>query len=110
MGRAVHAEFGVGDAAVVFLTLAGGVLATWWAERSEGLRTPILFGAAVVGSRWAALWAQEPGERLTALLAEATQDRPTGSARIRFLPRTTPSGKVYAFYDMQGYETRPRDS
>jgi len=44
------------------------------------------------------------GERLTELLAEATQDRPTGGARMRFLLRTTPPGKGYAFYDMQGYE------
>jgi hypothetical protein len=42
--------------------------------------------------------------RLTELLAEATQDRPTGGARMRFLQRTTPPGKGYAFYDMQGYE------
>ncbi|HZC66981.1 MAG TPA: glycosyltransferase family 39 protein [Nitrospirales bacterium] len=44
------------------------------------------------------------GERLVELLAEATQDRPTGGARMRFLQRTTPPGKGYAFYDMQGYE------
>ena len=44
------------------------------------------------------------GERLNELLAEATQDRPTGGARMRFLLRTTPSGKGYAFYDMQAYE------
>ena len=44
------------------------------------------------------------GERLTELLAEATQDRPTGGTRMRFLLRTTPPGKGYAFYDMQGYE------
>jgi len=44
------------------------------------------------------------GERLNELLAEATQDRPTGGARMRFLLRTTPPGKGYAFYDMQAYE------
>jgi hypothetical protein len=44
------------------------------------------------------------GEKLAELLAEATQDRPTGGARMRFLQRTTPPGKGYAFYDMQGYE------
>src|SRR5438132_5897563 len=44
------------------------------------------------------------GERLNELLAEATQDRPTGGARMRFLLRTTPSGKGNAFYDMQAYE------
>src|SRR5438132_7494439 len=43
-------------------------------------------------------------ERLTELLAEATQDRPAGGARMRFLLRTTPPGNRYAFYDMQGYE------
>jgi len=44
------------------------------------------------------------GDRLNELLAEATQDRPTGGARMRFLLRTTPPGKGYAFYDMQAYE------
>jgi hypothetical protein len=72
---------------------------------------------------WTALWIREhlpagsrilgtatgislplTGERLNELLAEATQDRPTGGARMRFLLRTTPPGKGYAFYDMQAYE------
>jgi dolichyl-phosphate-mannose-protein mannosyltransferase len=44
------------------------------------------------------------GERLIEMLAEATQDRPTGGAYMRFLLRTTPPGKGYAFYDMQAYE------
>jgi hypothetical protein len=44
------------------------------------------------------------GERLAELLAEATQDRPTGGARMRFLLRSTPPGKGYAFYDMEAYE------
>ena len=70
---------------------------------AQWIRERLLPGSRILGTA-TGMTLPLTGERLAELLAEATQDRPTGGARMRFLQRTTPPGKGYTFYDMQAYE------
>lgn len=76
-------------------------------QTADWIRQQIPSGARIFGTATGMILPLT-SERLAELLSEATRDRPTGGARMRFLQRTTPDGKGYYFYDMQGYESESR--